>query len=1001
MPLLKNFHPQDYAGYPQNWAVVQDQRGMVYVGNGEDGVLEFDGSHWRHIDVANQTTVRSLAVDASGKIYVGGVGELGYLAPDDLGRMKYVSLVDQLPPADRDFADVWRILITSDGVYFFTSERLLRLHAGKFRSWVPTGKFHLAFAVNDQLYVTELGVGLQQMEHDQLVLVPGGQRFADSKIYAMVAWSDSALLMGTRKDGWLIEEGGTYRPWQVEHADALNAAQVYGALWLSHDRLAIGTLQAGVLVFDRLGNETNHIDTASGLLDDTVYWMTQDREGGLWLALDNGIARVETGSALTLFAQINGLEGTPVVTHRHHGVFYAGTTKGLFRLVDTDKKPRFERVPLVAGPVWDMLDMGDVMVVAAQGIFAVTPDGTASLLAKDVGYAMVRPETAGNRVLVAQQQGLRSMRLEHGQLIADGSVGGITDESHSLRIDKAGRLWVGFVGNGAAYVSLPNNDQPLDNLPVHRFKLPDGSVGISRSLEVGMIDGEIRFAGAHGIQRFDERTGKLVPDERFEHLFGTQSMSVWNFEQDASGNVWMYVVDTVHHTKAVGAAMLDGQGRYRWDDGALHALFGKTVFDIQVDRDDVIWFSTDDGLYQYDARRMRAAAPPASSLVRKVTVHGGRVLWGGAGTPPATTLKWHENSLRFDYAQPAFDEVGKGWFQVMLEGMDDGWSEWTAESYRDYTNLPEGEYRFRVRARDAHGKLGGEGSFAFQVLPPWYRTWWAYLAFTASLALLLIGGVGWRLRALGQRNQLLMQLVDERTEALAAANAALADLAVTDALTGLKNRRYLADHIAHDVAQARRRYQQLARDGAELAAAADAPVNLLFLMLDLDHFKDVNDRYGHASGDRVLAQLSSILREAMRDSDTAVRWGGEEFLIIVRAASNGFGAVMAERIRSMVEQHAFDVGDGQTIHCTCSVGFALYPLFASLPERYGWEEVVDIADQCMYEAKRAGRNRWVGVLPTKKAVTSGDAPAKSPDLDMLCGQGYLERLAGGVEQPAV
>lgn len=997
MPLLKNFSPQDYAGYPQNWAVVQDHRGIVYVGNGEAGVLEFDGSRWRHIDLPNLSSVRSLAVDASGRVYVGGVETLGYLAPDEQGSTKYVSLLDKLSPADRQFSDVWNICITGDGVYFQTKERLLRFAKGVFRSWVPAQSFHFAFAVHDQLYILQKGVGLQRLQHDQLETVPGGERFANERIYALLPWSADALLIGTRDHGWFIEEGGHYRPWLADHADALKAAQIYGALWLGHDRLAVATLQAGVLVFDRRGNEIDRIDTGSGLLGDTVYRMALDNEDGLWLALDNGIARVETGSVLTRFSPVNGLQGSVVLTHRHDGTLYAGTTKGLFKLVDTDKQPRFVRVPHVVGPVWGMLDMDDQLLVAAVGVFKVDVHGQAIRLSTEMAFAMVRPDATQDRLLVSQSDGLRAVHLRGDQLVPQGSVGGVVAESHALSMDSSRRLWVGLVDDGVALINLPGADQPLDKVPVRRLVSPVADSGVSKALTLGTIDGAVRLSGASGMQQFDERSGKLVPDERFAGLFGTQSRQIWTFEQDASGKVWMYTIDAAHHAKSVGVATADAQGRYHWDGGVLPALSGKTIFDIHADPDGVIWLAADDGLYRYDARSVREPTSPSRALVRKVTTHGGRVLWGGAGAPPSMILPWRENGLRFDYAHPDFAEAGENAFQVMLQGMDDDWSAWTAEGYRDYTNLPEGDYRFLVRARDAHGKLGGQAGFSFRILPPWYRTWWAYLILAVTLIVVITGVIGWRLSALRQRNRLLVQLVDERTQALAKANEALAELAVTDALTGLKNRRYLADHIGHDIARVKRHYRQLALDDNR---GASAEINLLLLMMDIDHFKEVNDQYGHVAGDRVLAQVSTILQTAMRETDTAVRWGGEEFLIIARSASDSFGAVMAERIRSMVEQHVFDLGDGQSIRRTCSVGFALYPLFPTSPERYGWEDVVNVADQCMYEAKRAGRNRWTGVVPVESAIVSVETLPASPDLEALCADGYVRRLTGGGDPAA-
>src|SRR6185312_7465876 len=330
-------------------------------------------------------------------------------------------------------------------------------------------------------------------------------------------------------------------------------------------------------------------------------------------------------------------------------------------------------------------------------------------------------------------------------------------------------------------------------------------------------------------------------------------------------------------------------------------------------------------------------------------------------------LDWRENSLRFDYAQPDFEMGAAERYQVMLEGMDNTWSAWTNETYRDYTNLPEGTYRFRVRARDAYGGLGSEANFSFRVLPPWYRSWWAYLTWCALLLLVAKGAMRWRLRTLRRRNQALTKLVEERTEALECANSALVDQTITDALTGLRNRRYVIDHVDKDIATVQRNYRNLALGYAD---HADANINLLFLMMDLDHFKEVNDRYGHAAGDRVLAQLRDILVAATRETDTPVRWGGEEFLIVARFANNAFGPVVADRIRTMVADHPFDLGNGLTIHRTCSVGFASYPVFAASKHNFGWEDVVNLADQCLYRAKRDGRNRWVGDVRSRRGIFS-------------------------------
>jgi diguanylate cyclase (GGDEF)-like protein len=152
------------------------------------------------------------------------------------------------------------------------------------------------------------------------------------------------------------------------------------------------------------------------------------------------------------------------------------------------------------------------------------------------------------------------------------------------------------------------------------------------------------------------------------------------------------------------------------------------------------------------------------------------------------------------------------------------------------------------------------------------------------------------------------------------------------------------------------------------AAAHGEPeaVAFLFLICDLDGFKEINDRHGHSAGDVVLFQIRDLLSRACRSSDTLVRWGGDEFMIIGRAASREHIELLAERVRQAVAGHHFDLGSGQTVRMTCSIGFAAYPLVASQPRLYGWEDVVELADRALFLAKRRGPDMWVGVFGTDR-----------------------------------
>ena len=156
------------------------------------------------------------------------------------------------------------------------------------------------------------------------------------------------------------------------------------------------------------------------------------------------------------------------------------------------------------------------------------------------------------------------------------------------------------------------------------------------------------------------------------------------------------------------------------------------------------------------------------------------------------------------------------------------------------------------------------------------------------------------------------------------------------------------------------------RDREEKGSADGPATDSLFLIFDLDGFKEVNDSYGHSAGDKVLIQVRTLLESACRKSDSIVRWGGDEFLIVARHTDREAAEKLAERLRYSVKEHVFDLGNDQTALLSCSIGFAFYPFLSSNPRLFTWEQVMAVADRALYVAKKSGRNAWVGVYESEK-----------------------------------
>ncbi|HEX7018682.1 MAG TPA: GGDEF domain-containing protein [Gemmatimonadaceae bacterium] len=190
------------------------------------------------------------------------------------------------------------------------------------------------------------------------------------------------------------------------------------------------------------------------------------------------------------------------------------------------------------------------------------------------------------------------------------------------------------------------------------------------------------------------------------------------------------------------------------------------------------------------------------------------------------------------------------------------------------------------------------------------------------------------------------------------------ELSLSDPLTGLRNRRFLDQVIGMDVATSLRHHRDAAIMGLP---ATDA--DLVFLLLDIDHFKSVNDEFGHGVGDHVLREIANVLRKIGRESDAVLRWGGEEFLIVARFTDRRLASATAERVRQAIEMHPLRLPNGGTVSVTCSIGFAVFPFEPARCEALSWEHVLTLADLATYDAKRNGRNRWVGY------VSAGTIPA--------------------------
>ena len=744
LPFIKWFSPQDYGGSQQVWSFQQDDQGMLYAGL-SNGLRQYDGTSWRAIATPHNSTVRGLARGPEGRIYVGEVGDFGYLESDKNGEAKFRSLLEFVPEADRAFQDVRKIHPSPEGIYFQSLERLFLLTPDgtgwRTKVWKPSTRFRNSFYVAGSLYVTVTGAGLYRLKGERLekVTAPGLEQTPETSVAALLAYSaenpaPKQLLVGTGDGQFqLLDERGL-RAFALEDGPwrklGISGA---GATRLPDGSIGLATRGGGFLTLTSEGKILAYLDRASGIPSEGVLAVFSDRSGTVWLGLQNGIAKVELSSPFSEFGRQSGMSAAVNAIVRHRGVLYVATFVGL-KYFDPKAGEFREIKGIETSGVVGLLAHGDHLLAATgrDGLFEVTGTTAKAIAQSGVFNVVVSSRQDPNRVWLGTRAGLASIHWDgHGHWVDDGMVAE-TAEVRSIVEPEPGLLWLGTQARGVVRVRMPSDPQGKPD--VKSFTKSDG-LAADGGVSVHYAAGRVVFASPFGVREFDSGSGKFVASSVFGTIPTGGSAEEFSVATDRQGKIWAnFGVRPVVLTP-------QGTGGYVADENRLRRIGDGRVFAMAADDDGVVWLGGLDRLFRYDPAKAKVGSDVFPSLIRRVTAgdKNKRVIYAGAGKTgqgeqAETVIEYRDNGVRFEYSIASFEDPSRNQFQSRLEGFDADWSAWTLETRRDYTNLPPGNFVFRLKAKNYLSEEGAEATYRLQILPPVYRTWWAYVLYGLALA---------------------------------------------------------------------------------------------------------------------------------------------------------------------------------------------------------------------------------------------------------------------------
>lgn len=747
MPVLRNYTSREYgAADPAVWSVLQDRRGVLFFGV-SNMVLEYDGVTWRKIPVPS-AVVRSLAMDATGKIWVGAYGDFGYLEPDASGTLQYKSLLDKIPPEQRNFSDIWQVLITPQGNFFRSYERLFRWDGQSMHAWVTKTRLEALSEVRGRIYTSQTGIGLQEIVGDELHELPGGGAYKNSRKLFLHPYDDRRILVSARSETLTLYDGEKVAPFPTPVDDYLKKSLLYTSIPLPDGGFCLTTVRGGAVILEHDGRLRRIVNPDAGLQNASAYAAYSDHEGALWLGLGRGITRVEVNSPISIFSR-DPAQGVA----RHGGSLYVvngASGTALSRLAPNSKTGLSSLQPIPASFTQAFFEIsfrdpagktpGQLLAATNEGAMRIDGDTVSPAVPRLQGptlgaYVVMQSRKSPSRVVVGGVYFLSSMRWEGGKWIDEGRLPNFTDGVQSLAEQSDGTVWAGTTGGSVLRLEVPSTGMK-DAKVVERLTEKDGlgKVGNSVIFAAGQVF--VIPTPAKGILRWDGAVRRLVPDNRF-WLPLPDSDAQANLFELPNGDVWS--INESSNNQRQGMFHRKPDGTYALDEESFRRLSRFDNSGILSEPDGILWIAGNDGLVRFDQRVKPSGDQSFSALVRRVSsgsqdiVFGGTPVSGGSGV----RLPYYRNSLRFEFAAPTYGDEAQTTYQYRLEGADKDWSAWGKQKEANYGSLGPGSYQFQVRARNLEGRTGEEGVYNFIILPPWYRSWWAY----ALYLLLLLAGV--------------------------------------------------------------------------------------------------------------------------------------------------------------------------------------------------------------------------------------------------------------------
>jgi diguanylate cyclase (GGDEF)-like protein len=693
------------------------------------------------------------------------------------------------------------------------------------------------------------------------------------------------------------------------------------------------------------GRRWTTITDKQGISSNDIECAIEDREGTLWVAgSGTGLDRLPGVHEWEAWTTAEGLpdNATWSTLRDRSGRLWVSTSRGIG--VWNGKAYSWEKIPSLAR--YTKREIRQIQLAGDGAVWGLT--GTGTILRIDpTGFGTKLYPTYRGRafitVVAAPDGSIWATTRSHIVRFSSKNAWREPTESSFPPEGQGDVEYLAFSPGGVLWASGPGKLHRFDGRNWRTFTTQDGLQGQTLTSLVPLNNSEVWIAYNDVVSISHLQLNAAGVPHMDNHN--------WDFSilgHDSKNRIWFNGTDGIHILSPDGEMQRKSHADgLLWDD--VSPWTG-----VREESDGSFLIATSRGLARY-----RPSEMPPAQVAPNVAFTS--VVLGGVERQLTDVLEVpsSDGTLTVQFTPLILDNPDRVSCRYQLQGLEKQPGDTQLREVH-YAALPAGNYEFWVQCRAADSKAESpRATFHFRVLPKIWQTWWAQLfgGFVGVMGIWLF--VSLRTRTESRRRRELELAVAQRSAELLQKNKELEEISLTDPLTMTRNRRYFYETISTDIAQALRSHLKTLNPDVP----AGPKHELIFVLVDIDRFKSVNDEFGHAAGDRLLKEVAMRIASVMRRSDDLVRWGGEEFLLVCRSTDRENAGMLCDRVLAAIRQMPFDVGNGVPVHKTCSIGWAPYPWLPDDVGRLSIDNVIELADKGLYLAKRGGRNRSFGMVP--------------------------------------